>query len=213
MPDVIPKLYIIGASGHGKVAADCAEQMACFREVVFLDAVFPQQTKNEHWDVVGKPEDALKLMDKNDAVFVAVGNNRTRHKLSQVLIEGNASFATLVHPTATVSQYAKVGSGTLICAGAIVNAFSRIGAGSIINTACNVDHDCHIGAYSHIAPSAGLAGNILIGQGSFIGIGSSIIQGLSVGEHCVLGAGSTLLTSLPDNVVAVGSPAKIIKSN
>ncbi|HQB40063.1 MAG TPA: hypothetical protein PL053_12440 [Deltaproteobacteria bacterium] len=44
-----------------------------------------------------------------------------------------------------------------------------------------------------------------------VGAGSTIIPNLNIGENVVIGAGSTVISDLPDNVTAVGSPARIIK--
>lgn len=51
---------------------------------------------------------------------------------------------------------------------------------------------------------------VIIGEGSWIGENVCII-GASVGKHCVIGANSVVTKDIPDNSVAVGSPAKVIK--
>lgn len=53
---------------------------------------------------------------------------------------------------------------------------------------------------------------IKIGNDVFIGVNSIILPGVSVGNRCVIGAGSVVTRSIPDNSVAVGSPAKVISS-
>jgi len=54
-------------------------------------------------------------------------------------------------------------------------------------------------------------GEVKIGDGTWIGEGVSII-GASVGMNCVIGANSVVTRSIPDFCVAVGSPARIIKT-
>lgn len=51
-----------------------------------------------------------------------------------------------------------------------------------------------------------------IGDGCWIGAGSKILKGAGIGNNSVLGAGSVLTKQLISNVVAVGVPAKVIKS-
>jgi len=51
----------------------------------------------------------------------------------------------------------------------------------------------------------------LIQEGSTIGANSTIMCGISIGKNSFIGAGSLVLKSIPDNKVAYGSPAKIIK--
>lgn len=52
---------------------------------------------------------------------------------------------------------------------------------------------------------------VRIGSGSWIGEKVSII-GASVGKHCVIGANSVVTKDIPDYSIAVGTPAKVIKS-
>lgn len=46
----------------------------------------------------------------------------------------------------------------------------------------------------------------------WIGCGCTILAGVEIGDGCVIGANSTVTRSIPENSVAVGSPAKRIKS-
>lgn len=205
------RLVIIGAGGHGAVAADCAEKMGYFVDIVFLDSFYPNKTHLGCWPVIGKPEDATQLSNKNSFFFVAIGDNHAREKVVKQLIKKNLPLVTLLHPSAVVSQYAKVELGVLICANAVINPMAVVGQASIINTSANVEHDCVIGDYAHISVGACLAGNVNVGSGCFIGINSTVIQNLTVGSYSILGASSTLLQNIPNYSIAVGTPAKIIK--
>lgn len=205
------RLVIIGAGGHGKVAADCAEAMGSFSEIVFLDNAYPTLTKVEHWAVLGKGDDLQTFHDPSSVFFVAIGNNQIRASLMAAINKVAGEIVTLIHPSAVISPYVTIGEGTLVCANAVINIAANIGRGCIINTSSSIDHDCNIDDYVHLAPSTKLAGSINIGQYSFVGIGGVIIQGLGIGKHCILGAGSTLLQDLPDGSLAIGTPAKIIK--
>lgn len=52
-----------------------------------------------------------------------------------------------------------------------------------------------------------------IGNDTLIGMGSIIMNGARIGKHCIIGAGAVVTErmEIPDNSVAVGSPAKVIK--
>ena len=50
------------------------------------------------------------------------------------------------------------------------------------------------------------------GELSFLGIDATIIQGIKIGKNVTIGAGSVVIKDIPDNVIALGNPAKIIKS-
>lgn len=53
---------------------------------------------------------------------------------------------------------------------------------------------------------------IVIGDGAHLGIGSIIMPGVTIGEGAVIGAGSVVTRDIPPYCVAVGAPAKVIKS-
>jgi acetyltransferase-like isoleucine patch superfamily enzyme len=44
-------------------------------------------------------------------------------------------------------------------------------------------------------------------------MGVNIIDGIKVGKNTIIGAGSVVTRDIPDNVVAYGSPCKIIRDN
>lgn len=51
-----------------------------------------------------------------------------------------------------------------------------------------------------------------IGEDSIIGVRSIILPGLTIGSQVVIGGGSVVTKDLPDNCIAVGNPAKIIRT-
>ena len=53
-------------------------------------------------------------------------------------------------------------------------------------------------------------GRIKIGNNSFIGKGSILMPGVSIGENCIIGSLSIVSSSVPDNTVYGGIPAKFI---
>lgn len=53
---------------------------------------------------------------------------------------------------------------------------------------------------------------IVIEDGAHIGIGSIVMPGVTIGKGAVIGAGSVVTKDIPSYCVAVGVPAKVIKS-
>ncbi len=56
-----------------------------------------------------------------------------------------------------------------------------------------------------------LAAPINIGNNVWIGGGVIVCPGVSIGENTTIGAGSVVTKDIPDNVVAVGNPCRVIK--
>ena len=53
---------------------------------------------------------------------------------------------------------------------------------------------------------------IVIGDNVWLGGGAIVLPGVTIGENTVVGAGSVVTRDLPANVVAVGNPARVVRS-
>jgi acetyltransferase-like isoleucine patch superfamily enzyme len=51
-----------------------------------------------------------------------------------------------------------------------------------------------------------------IGSHCFIGARTIIMPGVRIGDHCIIGSGSVVLSDVPPNSIAVGNPARVVKS-
>lgn len=198
------RLVLIGAGGHGKVAADTAETLG-WSDVVFLDDVYPERKTNGKWPIIGGIGLAASLRNEGADVFISIGSNRQR---SLVANEMGGRFATLIHPRAHVSPYAQIAEGTLIVAGAVVNTYARIGQGTIINTGATVDHDCKIDSFVHVSPGAHIAGEVKVGTRSWIGIGASVRECIEISRDVRVGAGACVVSDVAAGRTVVGVPAR-----
>lgn len=54
--------------------------------------------------------------------------------------------------------------------------------------------------------------DVYIGENSWIGAGVVIVPGVHIGRNTVIGAGSVVTKDIPDNVVAVGIPCKVLRN-
>lgn len=66
-------------------------------------------------------------------------------------------------------------------------------------------------AFNPAIRSATICKPIVIEDGVWIGINSTILQGVKIGKNSIVGANSLITKDIPENVVVVGNPAKIIK--
>lgn len=192
------RLIIIGASGHGKVAADIAG-LNGYTDIVFLD-------DNENvkscggYKVIGNS----KTVTDGD-VFIAIGNAEVRKRLSE-----GRNVVTLIHPHAVIARDAVIGEGTVVMAGAVINPGARIGRGCIINTCSSVDHDCTVGDYCHVAVGAHLCGTVKTGDCTWIGAGATVSNNVNICGNCTIGAGCVVVKDIAEPGTYVGVPARKI---
>lgn len=203
------KLIIIGASGHGKVVADIAEQLHKYEEIVFLDDN-DSLDKCMGYSVVGKSDRMEEYLSTAD-FFVAIGNAKTRKKVIKQLQERDASIATLIHPAAVIGSQVTIGEGTVVMAGSVINPDTRIGNGCIINTCASVDHDCQIDDYVHVAVGTHVCGTVNIGESTWIGAGATVKNNVNICSECMIGAGATVVKDIEDSGTYVGVPVERIK--
>lgn len=205
------KIIIIGASGHGRVVADIAEQMQTYEEIVFADDnPTLAGTCFAGRQVIGNTEKALSHADEYE-MFVAIGNAQVRQRIMEQLEGISAKVPTLIHPNAVIAGDITMGKGTVVMAGAVVNSGSDIGDGVIINTCASVDHDNQIADFAHISVGAHLAGDVSVGKRTWVGIGTVISNGIKVADDVMLGAGSVVIRDILEPGTYVGHPVRKVE--
>lgn len=146
-------------------------------------------------------------------VVIAVGASHLRRRVAaQIRSEAANPFAVLVHPRAWVGRQVSIGPGSIICAGALVTTDIQLGEHVHVNIGCTIGHDAVLQDCVTLNPSVNVSGNVKLGTGVEVGTRSVLIPHANVGEWSIVGAGSVVTKSLPANVTAVGTPAKVIKS-
>jgi len=91
-----------------------------------------------------------------------------------------------------------------------IGAFTGIFAhyGVTLEDEVQIGSHCSLYSFSTIDDKRG---PIVLKKNSRIGTHSTIMPGITIGENSVIGAHSFVNKDIPDNVVAVGCPVKIIK--
>ena len=192
------KIVILGAGGHAHVIADIIKAEGN-KVVAFLDDDLNQS------DCAGPIEDFGKY---NDCEFViGIGNVDIREKLSILPLR----WHTAIHPTAVVSDSAKLGEGTVVMPLAVINARTVVGKHCIVNSGAIIEHDNRIGDYAHISVGANLGGTVSIGSKCWVGIGATVKNNLSISTGVYIGAGSVVVTEIYESGTYVGIPCRKIK--
>jgi len=199
-------VIIIGASGHGKVAADIVRSSGD-RVLGFLDDA-PTGETCVGFPVLGAVKDYVNYPEAE--FLIAIGGNAIRMQLAK-LLQG-VKWCTAIHPTAVVSPLDTViGEGSVIMANAVINPGAKIGRHCIVNTAAVVEHDDRIADFAHISVGARLAGTVTVGEGTMVGIGATVSNNVSVCDGCMIGAGAVVVKDITEPGTYAGVPARRLK--
>lgn len=87
------------------------------------------------------------------------------------------------------------------------------GLGIVIHGDARLGDDVHIDQCVTIGGNARGLGVPSIGNGVYIGAGAKILGPVVVGDHAVIGANAVVVTDIPENSLAVGVPARVIRKN
>jgi len=91
-----------------------------------------------------------------------------------------------------------------------IGAFSYINAkyGVVIEDEVQIGSHCSIYSISTIDNKQG---KVILKKNCKIGSHSTVMPGVTIGENSIVGAHSLVLSDIPDNVVAFGIPAKVVR--
>ena len=202
-------LLIFPCNGNGVEALECLGDS--YDLIGFVDDAPEKQGTDAHgYPVLGREA----LLQYPEARLLAVPGSPSSYKSRRQVIEGlgvsEARFATVIHPSATVSRLAQVGRNVLIMAGVVITSNAVIGDHACILPNTVIHHDVVVSAWSLIGSAVSIAGGTVVGENCYVGSGSSIIHGVRLGERCLVGLGSNVIRDIPAGSKVGGNPAKPI---
>lgn len=206
-------VIVLGGGGHAKVLID-----TLLMQSVKILGITDSNADKWSCTLLGIPvlgTDEVVFQYSFDKVLLVNGlgsikTNNRRKELFERFKKHGYSFASVIHPSAIISRNTTFGEGVQILAGAIVQTGSVIKENTIVNTKVSIDHDCSIGAHVHLAPGVTLSGGVKVKESVHMGTGSLAIQGITIGENSIIGAGAVVVKDIPEGVVAMGVPARIL---
>jgi len=156
--------------------------------------------------------DELAHVDPNTHLICSIGTTKRAAYIEEAARFG-LPFGRLIHPTAHISRRSTLGEGSIASAGVIVATGTTIGRHVIMNRGVLIGHDTVIGDYVTISPGANVAGRCVVGSQTYIAQGAIVIDGIKIGRQSVIGAGAVVTRDVPDNVMVLGVPARIVRES
>lgn len=160
-------------------------------------------------------EELDKANKMNELVFKlnhTMPNTEEYHELLKELLGDNLGEGSNILPPFSGAAYdkLKLGKNVFINSNSLLMARGGITIEDDVMFAANVqllanNHDVYDRQVLTCKP-------ILIKKGAWIGAGVTVLPGVSIGKYAVVGASAVVTKDVPDYGVAVGNPARVIKT-
>jgi len=206
------KIIIIGAGGYGR------ELLQWIKDI---NAVRPT------WEIAGFLDDNLEALKgvecdypvigrlsewtpKEDELFaLALGEPGTKQAVANKMKAKGARFASVIHPTATITPFSHYGEGFIMFPYAKLSVNSSVGD-FVSLLSSGVGHDVKIGDYTTISGACNVLRNVTIGKRVFLAAGVSIAQDIAIGDDANIGLGSVVIKNVSAGAHMFGNPARMM---
>ena len=209
-------LLLIGAGGLGRETAQAARDAIAAGESWTLLGFLDDR-------LAGSTVDGLPVLDEVDAVVehpdarvllctAGPGRRATRREIANRLNLPDDRFATLIHPTAVLSDTSVVGVGGIYLAGSVATTSVTTGRHVVAMPGVVLTHDCIVDDHATLASRAVLGGSVRVGDAAYIGAAAAIREGRTVGRDALVGMGAVVVDDVPPGETWVGNPARLMSS-
>jgi sugar O-acyltransferase (sialic acid O-acetyltransferase NeuD family) len=207
-------LILMGSGGFGRETAEAVRASVAvgipWRLLGFIDDDPARLgTVIDGTPVIGGRGELERLPDARVVVCTGRPDNYvSRPRIVSQLGLPAERYATIVHPTASVSSSSSVGPGCVLLAHAVLTAAVRVGAHVAVMPQVTLTHDDVVEDFATLASGSVLGGGAVVSRGAYIGAGAIIGQGLTIGELALVGMGAVVTKDIPAREVWAGVPAR-----
>ena len=209
-------MLIIGAKGFAKEVLDILYSNKYEQEIAFYDDINSDMSERlyDSYQIIKNEHEAKDFFLKNGSSFtIGIGDPVLRYNMYKKFKHIGGKLTSTISDRSEIGYYdTKIDIGCNILSGVKVSNSVSIGKGCIVYYNSIITHDCIIGDFVEISPSVNLLGRVEISNYVHIGSGAIILPDIKIGKNSIIGAGSVVTKDVPDNVVVVGTPAKVVKT-
>ncbi|MBQ4313167.1 MAG: acetyltransferase [Clostridia bacterium] len=203
-------ILIVGAGGFGR------EMLQFLKDI---------NKTEKRWNIKGFLDDNLAALDgyecdhrvvgrisdwqpsENEEFVCAVAFPKIKEKVVSCLKGKGARFVSVIHPTAYIGDFNKIGEGLVMFPHSYISVNTKIGD-FVTLLYSHIGHDAEIGDYSTVCGQCGINGHVTIGKRVFVGSNVGTVPGVTIGDDTWIGAGSVVVSDIRPGVTVVGNPAK-----
>ena len=213
---MMENIVLFGGGNQAHYTIDIIEKEGKYNIIGIIDSIHDIGSERFGYKVIGRVNNLPTLISNYNihGGVISIGDNWSRYTVSESILNiiPNFNFVNAIHPSVVIGNTTKLGVGIVAMAGCIFNPKAVIGNFTFFATGAQVEHDCIIHDYASISAGSVTGGYVTLGKLSAITLGVTVVDRVDIGKNTVVGSGSLVTKSLPDNVLAYGSPAKIIRN-
>ncbi|MCA3017251.1 MAG: acetyltransferase [Rhodocyclaceae bacterium] len=211
-----PSLFVYCAGGYGKEVMDVANRFNTMRSrwqsISFIDDVCKDDVR--YGAKVFDFAQMCEFLARNAGeVIIANGEPAARVALRNRLEENGIRLGQLVDNSSIVVPTARLAAGVIVAPLCSISSDADLGTNVSVNTMSIVGHDVVVGENTVISSMVNIGGSSIIGKDCYIGMGALIKEGIKIGHDVIIGMGSVVYSDIPDNVIALGNPARAARPN
>lgn len=186
------------------------------REKLWEDFIFVVDGKTES-NVNGvnvySYDDAIEKLKGELEVSMGIGEPAVRERLFAKLKKDGIEVVTLIHPDVYIPGTTEIGKGVTIQMGNFISCNVKIEDYVYIQPHTNIGHNDVLKKGCIVSGFCNLAGGVTVGEFTYLGISSCYKEGVTIGNYTVVGMGSAVYKDIPDEMIVMGNPARIVKKN
>ena len=206
-------IIMFGAGGHAKSVISVLQAQARWQLAGLLeDGAREMERQVLGYPVLGDQGQLDRLRKAGiTKAMVAIGDNTVRGRLADVIVDRGFELVSIIHPTACLMTDCVVEQGAFLHVLSVIGPECRVGRNTIVQPYTSLGHEGRIGDCVQFCPGVHVGGKAMIGDFCFFGPGAVVYPGVKIGCNVEVGANSVINKDVPDHVVVVGNPARVIR--
>lgn len=205
------RLFIYGNGSFGKEAFDIAKRVND-KDSIYGAIYFINDFEYDNISIFSFDEIISRCWsNESHEVVIAMGEVNQRVKILTKLKKFNFKLGRLIDPSSIISDTAVINNGCIICPFVFIGPDVCIGENTLVNVKSIIGHDIKIGSNTVVSAMVNIGGNSVIGDECYLGMSSVIKEKTKIEFKCILSMGAVLYNDLPEKVIAIGNPARIIR--
>lgn len=199
----------MGASGFGREllqwVKDINDAAPQWEVVGFIDDN-PHALEGIECDcqVIGTIQDFQPADDTWIACAIAIPH--VKKMLVEKMLERGARFATIIHPSALVSDFVRLGEGCVLTPKSKISPNVKVG-NYVSLLGSGLGHDSTVDDWATLSGNCSVNGHVVIGEGAYLGCNVCIAPSRKVGAWATCAMGSVVFTNVKPGTKVIGNPA------